>query len=181
MWEGGAARLLPIPIRRERTMSKIRTHYDNLKVARDAPPEVIRAAYKGLSQKYHPDRNQGDKNSEKIMRLINQAYEVLSDPAKRKAHDEWILSMEETSGISNHINEGVRIKPESAPNVTKSERDLKYPLHWAHYLKKYKVNEDQVREAVALGMVKGALYDGVLYLEDKPPYGIIKSAAHPGF
>ena len=38
-------------------MTKVRTHYDNLKVARNAPPEVIRAAYKALAQKYHPDRN----------------------------------------------------------------------------------------------------------------------------
>ena len=38
-------------------MAKIRTHYDNLKVARDAPIEVIRAAYKSLCMKYHPDLN----------------------------------------------------------------------------------------------------------------------------
>ena len=35
-------------------MPTIRTHYDNLKVARNAPPEVIRAAYRVLAQKYHP-------------------------------------------------------------------------------------------------------------------------------
>ena len=38
-------------------MKKIHTHYDNLKVARNAPIEVIRAAYKSLSHKHHPDRN----------------------------------------------------------------------------------------------------------------------------
>ncbi|MCS6804710.1 MAG: DnaJ domain-containing protein, partial [Blastocatellia bacterium] len=41
-------------------MPKLHTHYDNLKVARNAPPEVIRAAYKTLSQRFHPDRNPGD-------------------------------------------------------------------------------------------------------------------------
>lgn len=73
---------------------KIRTHYDNLKVSRDAPAEVIRAAYKSLSQKYHPDRNPGDVQAEKIMRLINEAYEVLSDPEKREQHDKWIQTEE---------------------------------------------------------------------------------------
>lgn len=75
-------------------MPQIHTHYDNLKVARDAPPEVIRAAYKTLSQKFHPDRNPNKPNATRTFQLINHAYEVLSDPLKRRAHDEWI-SVEE--------------------------------------------------------------------------------------
>ncbi|WP_258193030.1 J domain-containing protein [Nitrosomonas oligotropha] len=70
------------------------THYDNLKVARDAPPEVIRAAYKSLAHKYHPDRNQSNPDAARIMSLINIAYEELSDPVKRKLHDEWIRGQE---------------------------------------------------------------------------------------
>ena len=73
---------------------KVRTHYDNLKVARDAPPEVIRAAYKSLSQKYHPDRNASDPKASRTMAIINAAYRVLSDPDLRKKHDQWILKVE---------------------------------------------------------------------------------------
>jgi curved DNA-binding protein CbpA len=73
---------------------KVRTHYDNLKVARDAPPEVIRAAYKSLSQKYHPDRNPGDPKASRTMAIINAAYRVLSDPDLRRKHDEWIRKIE---------------------------------------------------------------------------------------
>lgn len=76
---------------------KIRTHYDNLKIARNAPEEVIRAAYRTLSQKYHPDLNQSNLEAAKIMRIINAAYEVLSDPEKRRAHDKWIAQQEMTS------------------------------------------------------------------------------------
>ena len=75
-------------------MPKVRTHYDNLKVARDAPPEVIRAAYKSLSQKYHPDRNPGDPKASRTMAIINAAYRVLSDPNLRRKHDEWIRKVE---------------------------------------------------------------------------------------
>lgn len=75
-------------------MPKVRTHYDNLKVARDAPFEVIRAAYKSLSQKYHPDRNPGDPKAARTMAIINAAYRVLSDANLRKAHDEWIRKAE---------------------------------------------------------------------------------------
>lgn len=75
-------------------MAKIHTHYDNLKVSRMAPQEVIRAAYKALSQKYHPDKNPGDEKAARIMAILNSAYETLSDPHRRKEHDEWIASEE---------------------------------------------------------------------------------------
>lgn len=69
---------------------RFRTHYDNLKVSRDAPPEVIRSAYKALVNKYHPDRNHGSERALRAMQAINTSFEVLDDPVKRKAHDEWI-------------------------------------------------------------------------------------------
>lgn len=75
-------------------MSKVHTHYDNLKVARDAPPEVIRAAYKTLCHKFHPDRHGGSAKATQTFQLINTAYEVLSDPARRHQHDAWVARME---------------------------------------------------------------------------------------
>ncbi|MEM5342788.1 J domain-containing protein [Paraburkholderia azotifigens] len=73
---------------------KIHSHYDNLKVSRDAPQEVIRAAYKTLSQKYHPDRRIDDPDAERVMKIINASYAVLSDPVQRKEHDEWLARKE---------------------------------------------------------------------------------------
>lgn len=75
-------------------MAKIHTHYDNLKVARMAPQEVIRAAYKALSQKYHPDKNPGNEKAARIMAIINSAYGTLADTQRRKEHDEWISAEE---------------------------------------------------------------------------------------
>lgn len=75
-------------------MPQIYSHYDNLKVARNAPPEVIRAAYRTLSQKFHPDRNPGNSEAARIMAIINTSYEVLSDPDKRHEHDLWIAQQE---------------------------------------------------------------------------------------
>jgi len=73
----------------------IHTHYDNLKVTRNAPPEVIRAAYKTLTQKYHPDRHPGSADAERVMALINVSYQVLSDPVQRAEHDRWIVQQEQ--------------------------------------------------------------------------------------
>ncbi len=75
-------------------MGKLHTHYDNLKVARMAPQEVIRAAYKALSQKYHPDKNPGDEKAARIMAILNSAYGNLADPQRRREHDEWIAAEE---------------------------------------------------------------------------------------
>ena len=68
-------------------MTAQHTHYDNLKVARNAPPEVIRAAYKSLAQKYHPDKYHDPVEAERIIKIINNAYEVLMDPETRAKYD----------------------------------------------------------------------------------------------
>lgn len=90
-------------------MAKIHTHYDNLKVARMAPQEVIRAAYKALSQKYHPDKNPGDDKAARIMAIVNTAYGILADPVRRKEHDEWIAAEEwEIAWLESTSEEGAR-------------------------------------------------------------------------
>jgi hypothetical protein len=70
------------------------SYYDNLKVARNAPVEVIGASYTALIQKYHLDKNPDDADSVRIMNVLRQSYEVLSDPVRRAAHDKWIASRE---------------------------------------------------------------------------------------
>jgi len=72
-------------------MAKLKTHYDNLNVARNAPLSVIRAAYKVLCQNYHPDKYAGGpEEALRIMKIINGSYAVLSDSEKRAEHDRWI-------------------------------------------------------------------------------------------
>jgi hypothetical protein len=69
----------------------VRTHYQNLQIAENAGPEVIKGAYRFLSQKWHPDKNLNNRaEAERISRILNLAYEVLSDPVRRDEHDEWI-------------------------------------------------------------------------------------------
>lgn len=86
-------------------MNKIRTHYDNLKVSRDAPDEVIRAAYRVLCQRFHPDRNQNDAEAARIMSIINTSYAVLSDPEDRRQHDVWIRQEERSYGWSTSADD----------------------------------------------------------------------------
>jgi curved DNA-binding protein CbpA len=70
------------------------TYYDVLQVERGAPPERVRAAYRRLAQKYHPDKMPGNANASRAMAAINAAYEVLSDAQRRAEHDLWIRRAE---------------------------------------------------------------------------------------
>lgn len=63
-------------------------YYKVLGVERNASPDAIKAAYRKLARKYHPDMNPGDKKGEERFKSINEAYDVLGDASKRKKYDE---------------------------------------------------------------------------------------------
>ena len=63
-------------------------YYATLGVAKTATQRELKQAYRKLARKHHPDVNQGDKAAESRIKELNEAYEVLGDPDKRKKYDE---------------------------------------------------------------------------------------------
>ena len=66
-----------------------RDYYEVLGVAREAPADEIKKAYRQMALKYHPDRNPGDDEAPKRFKEAAEAYEVLSDPDKRQRYDRY--------------------------------------------------------------------------------------------
>ena len=66
-----------------------KNYYKILGVSKSAEEKEIKKAYRKLAKKWHPDKNQGDKSAEEKFKTIAEAYDVLSDPAKRKTFDEF--------------------------------------------------------------------------------------------
>lgn len=64
-------------------------YYKTLGITKNADSSEIKKAYRKLARKYHPDMNPGDKAAEETFKEVNEAYEVLSDPDKRKKYDQF--------------------------------------------------------------------------------------------
>ena len=71
-----------------KTMAK-RDYYEVLGIERTASADDIKKSYRKLAVKFHPDKNPGDKEAEEKFKEIGEAYEVLSDPQKRAAFDQY--------------------------------------------------------------------------------------------
>ena len=67
---------------------EFKDYYKTLGVTKTSSEKEIKQAYRKLARKFHPDVNPGDKAAETKFKDINEAYEVLGDPAKRKKYDE---------------------------------------------------------------------------------------------
>ena len=94
---------------------EFKDYYASLGVARDAPAEAVKKAYRKLARKYHPDVSK-EPQAEQRMKELNEAYAVLSDPEKRAAYDQL--------GKAYRPGQDFRPPPDWDANMEFSEREF---------------------------------------------------------
>lgn len=105
----------------------MKKYYEILEVDKNASQEVIEKAYKTLAKKYHPDLQQGSKKQEyaEKMKIINEAYDVLSDKEKREQYNEVLINEES----QKHIEHYKDISKEQRERIIRENYFLKQQLN----------------------------------------------------
>ena len=103
----------------------MKDYYNILGVNQKAPDEVIKASYKALAKKYHPDLYDGDKLfAEHKMKEINEAYDILSNEIKRKEYD----SSYKSSCNNNHFSNN-SVAEDEGENSSSFSRSFSFLFH----------------------------------------------------
>ncbi|MDP6194057.1 MAG: DnaJ domain-containing protein, partial [Prochlorococcaceae cyanobacterium ETNP18_MAG_1] len=82
--------------------SGYRDYFKVLGVDRSADNDAVKRAFRKLARQYHPDVNPGDANAEAKFKEVSEAYEVLSDPDKRKKYEQFGQYWNQTSGMGTN-------------------------------------------------------------------------------
>lgn len=132
-------------------MTMDKNYYEILEVDKKASPEIIDKAYKTLAKKYHPDLQDDihKKEAEKTFKMINEAYEVLSNPEQRALYDQKIentvISQDKYNEIlkQNHAlkNQLKNLQQQIHDNLTYSQN-----IHDAYNTNRNHNNNHMVRE-----------------------------------
>jgi DnaJ-class molecular chaperone len=102
-------------------------YYKTLGVDRKASDKEIKQAYRRLARKHHPDLNPDDKQAESRFKEINAAYQVLSDPEKRKKYDQYGDQWEHADQFARAGGqEGVRWDFRQGRNSFRIRRDRRF-------------------------------------------------------
>ena len=118
-----------------------KNYYDILQINQNASPEIIEKAYKTLAKKYHPDLQEENnkKEAEEMLKEINEAYEILSNPEKKALYDQN-LKDETISNINlNSFNSTTNENPETDINqkkfdeIRKEQQELEYKRQQLQY------------------------------------------------
>ena len=109
-------------------------HYDTLEVSPKASPPVVKAAYRSLMQRYHPDKNPGDSAAAAQALLVRQAFEVLGDETQRAAYDAQLKAQEAglVTGARQAAIANARATLLRAARRNESARNDKF--HWIGWL-----------------------------------------------
>ncbi len=130
----------------------MKTLYEILEVSETASKEIIEKAYKVLAKKYHPDlQQQLDKSkAEEMMKMLNEAYDILSDETKRKKYDEELATKRNKESVNSYNQSNkkqesnVNYSKNPSNNYTNSSNPKEYTNE--HIAKEYEKKQEQMQK-----------------------------------
>jgi hypothetical protein len=134
-----------------------KNYYQLLHVSPQATAQEIKAAYRKLAFKYHPDRNKGNTLTEAVLKEINEAYSVLSNPEKRKKYNASV-------SVSNHYSKHKRPAPVTSHTILQHATKLKVFVERSNVLT---INQDLVLHKVQL--LLSDFHLNILLVENNQP------------
>jgi curved DNA-binding protein len=114
---------------------KTTNHYATLGLDRDCTRDDVRKAYRTLSKRYHPDLNANSASSRVRAQALNAAYEILSDPARRRAYDQELANASrsaaprERAKIERNVKQEVRLRIEDFLRGTTVDVQVRDPAN----------------------------------------------------
>ena len=107
----------------------MKNHYQTLGLKRDASNDDIKKAYRKLAQKFHPDKNDGDKFFEERFKEIQEAYETLSDPYEKGKYDsnyDYFFNGQQKTGQTYTRKEEPKYEPPKPdPEKVRQEKEAR--------------------------------------------------------
>ena len=144
-------------------------YYDILEVNKNASSEIIEKAYKTLVKKYHPDLQENNlkNNYEEKIKKINEAYEILSNPEKRKNYDLQLKNNEiSKEDYYNLYNENINLKNEInylKNNYNNIQSNYNHFTNNQNNIHQNSINENEINQKIN-NAVNQAYYDA--YIQD---------------
>lgn len=137
-------------------------YYEILEVNKNASPEIIEKAYKTLVKKYHPDLQQDENKNkyEEKIKKINEAYDILSDPEKRKKYD---LNLKNTEISINDYNSLYQENINLKNNLNILKEKLNYLNNIQNNYKKNNLNYNNLENNKNYSENNNINYDDINY------------------
>ena len=147
-----------------------KNYYDILQINQNASPEIIEKAYKTLAKKYHPDLQEesNKKQAEEILKEINEAYEILSNPDKKALYDQNLKNeaisqedyneiYEENQNLKNAINHMQNSRYANPRTNTTNNSNINNTINQNNYNQNNNRNFEEIQRAQELEYQKQQL------------------------
>ncbi len=160
-------------------MRTSRTYYEILGLPRDSTLAQIKRRYRQLVRKYHPDVASTDQaTATRLFIQIREAYEVLSDPSRRRSYDAGLDLERQRQSASGHRPSAPSAQPRPATHKTPASRVAQHikDAQWAFIQRRFQEAADNCREALKIDGHNARVYAilGDIYKAQSKPNSAIK-------